>query len=37
MRKTIIEKKKKNEKFVDSKMMGDWFKFYELDQPQEKL
>ena len=31
MRKVIVEKKKKNEKFVDTKMMGDCFKYYEFD------
>ena len=28
MKKIVVEKKKKNEKFVDSKLMDDCFKYY---------
>jgi len=28
MRKIVVEKKKKNEKFADSKLMDEVFKFY---------
>jgi len=34
MRKIVVEKKKKNEKFGDSKMMDECFKFYKI-QPQD--
>jgi hypothetical protein len=32
MKKLVMEKKKKNEKFHDSKMMGDIFKYYKMQE-----